>query len=58
MAGSIEVPKRALPQYCKVSNLHLASSPDGRLSLHVANKLKISVWLRRPAGAGACRGTP
>ena len=30
MAGSIEVPKRALPQYCKVSNLHLASSPDGR----------------------------
>jgi len=52
MAGSIEVPKRALPQYCKVSNLHLASSPDGRLSLHVANKLKISVWLlmRAPAG--------
>jgi hypothetical protein len=35
-----------------VSNLHLASSPDGRLSLHVANKLKISVWLLRPAGAG------
>ncbi|KAG2649842.1 hypothetical protein PVAP13_1NG133819 [Panicum virgatum] len=54
MAGSIEVPKRAQPQYCcKVSNLHLASSPDGRLSLHVANKLKISVWLQRPAGAGA-----
>jgi len=52
MAGSIEVPKRALPQYCKVSNLHLASSPDGRLSLHVANKLKISVLLQRPAGAG------
>ncbi|PAN45993.1 hypothetical protein PAHAL_9G156400 [Panicum hallii] len=41
-AGSIELPKHSLPQNCKVSNLHLASSPDGRLSLHVANKLKIS----------------
>ncbi|PUZ37834.1 LOW QUALITY PROTEIN: hypothetical protein GQ55_9G151000 [Panicum hallii var. hallii] len=51
-AGSIELPKHSLPQNCKVSNLHLASSPDGRLSLHVANKLKISVWLLRPAGAG------
>ncbi|RLN41470.1 hypothetical protein C2845_PM01G34250 [Panicum miliaceum] len=52
-AGSIELPKHSLPQNCKVSNVHLASSPDGRLSLHVANKLKISVWLLRPAGAGA-----
>ncbi|RCV41725.1 hypothetical protein SETIT_9G159000v2 [Setaria italica] len=38
MAGSIELPKGSLPDHCKVSNLHLASSPDGRLSLHVADK--------------------
>ncbi|CAL4943364.1 unnamed protein product [Urochloa decumbens] len=53
-AGSIDLPKGAgaLPHGCKVSNLHLASSPGGRLSLHVANKLKISVWLRPPSGDG------
>ncbi|CAN6317494.1 unnamed protein product [Urochloa humidicola] len=52
-AGSIELPKDgALPHGCKVSNLHLGSSPDGRLSLHVANRLKITVWLLPPAGAG------
>ena len=53
---AFELPKHALPQNCKVSNLPLplASSPDGRLSLHVANKLKISVsLLMRPAGATA-----
>ncbi|RLN19820.1 hypothetical protein C2845_PM02G06770 [Panicum miliaceum] len=51
--GRVDRAPEALPaQNCKVSNLHLASSPDGRLSLHVANKLKISVWLLRPAGAG------
>jgi len=40
-----------------ISPLPLASSPDGRLSLHVANKLKISVsLLMRPTGAGADDG--
>ena len=37
-----------------ISPLPLASSPDGRPSLHVANKLKISIsLLMRPAGATA-----
>nr|CAB3498662.1 unnamed protein product [Digitaria exilis] len=51
-AGSIELPKEkdALPFSC--DRILLGSSPDGRLSLHVAKKLKISVWLRRPAAGG------
>ncbi|CAN6291806.1 unnamed protein product [Urochloa humidicola] len=52
--GSIELPKSNVLQYvCKVSNLHLGLSPDGRLSLHVANRLKITVWLLPPVGTGA-----
>ncbi|KAK3149897.1 hypothetical protein QOZ80_3AG0224400 [Eleusine coracana subsp. coracana] len=31
-------------------NLHLASSPDGRLRLLVSNRLKVSVWLLLPTG--------
>ncbi|CAN6304225.1 unnamed protein product [Urochloa humidicola] len=55
-AGTIELPKDgALPHGCKVSNLHLGSLPDGRLSLHVANRLKITVWLLPPAGDGWSR---
>ncbi|CAN6287435.1 unnamed protein product [Urochloa humidicola] len=51
-AGALELPKGggALPHGCRVSNLHLGSTPDGSLSLHVANRLKISVWLLPPAG--------
>ncbi|KAF8684760.1 hypothetical protein HU200_044182 [Digitaria exilis] len=51
-AGSIELPKEkdALPFNC--DRILLGSSPDGRLSLHVSKKLKISVWLRRPAAGG------
>jgi hypothetical protein len=60
-AGLIELPKGKgdvrVPKDSKTSNLHLASSPDGRLSLHVADKRKISVWLMGPAGGAAGDGT-
>ncbi|KAK3149896.1 hypothetical protein QOZ80_3AG0224390 [Eleusine coracana subsp. coracana] len=56
-AGAIELPPAAanLPDGCTVSNLHLASSPDAKLSLLVADKLRISVWLLLPDGAGWSR---
>ncbi|KAL6893547.1 hypothetical protein ACP4OV_007645 [Aristida adscensionis] len=52
-AGSVELPAEALPDNCVASSLHLAPSPDGRLSLLVADRLTVSVWLL--AGGGWSR---
>ncbi|CAD6213774.1 unnamed protein product [Miscanthus lutarioriparius] len=43
--GSIEVPKACLPGRCEESDLHLTSSPNGRLCLLVADRFTISIWL-------------
>ncbi|KAL6637498.1 hypothetical protein ACP70R_025070 [Stipagrostis hirtigluma subsp. patula] len=51
-AGSIELPEEALHDGCRESSLHLAPSPDGRLSLLVADRRKISVWLLPPSAGG------
>jgi hypothetical protein len=50
-AGSSEVPKACLPDRCEESDLHLTSSPDGRLSLLVADRFTISVWLLSGSGS-------
>lgn len=52
-AGSIEFPKACRPHRCERSDLHLTSSPEGRLSLLVADRLTISVWLLLSAGSGS-----
>lgn len=49
--GSIEVPKACLPDRCEESDVHLTSSPDGRLSLLVADRFTISVWLLSGSGS-------
>ncbi|TVU45964.1 hypothetical protein EJB05_05474, partial [Eragrostis curvula] len=40
--GSIELP--SLPNGCKMFNLHLTSSPDGKLKLLMSDRLTVSIW--------------
>ncbi|KAK3146648.1 hypothetical protein QOZ80_3BG0269400 [Eleusine coracana subsp. coracana] len=49
---SIKLPTDRLPKGFQKFNLHLASSPDGRLRLLVSDRLKVSVWLLLPTGDG------
>nr|CAB3498663.1 unnamed protein product [Digitaria exilis] len=51
-AGSIQLPNELDAFLGDTEQALLGSFPDGRLSYLVANELKISVWLRQPAGDG------
>lgn len=51
-AGSIELPYDSLPHGFEMSNLHLTSSPDGRLRLLVSSRFTVSVWIMLSTGGG------
>ncbi|TVU34559.1 hypothetical protein EJB05_16395, partial [Eragrostis curvula] len=51
-AGSIELPADVLPEGQISLNLHLTSSPDGRLILLAADRFTVSIWLLSSTGDG------